>query len=135
MHQTLLAGLVLSTLAPFATAQLHSGMPAPLPGTPMTPPPVDHPALGAQPGFGNDAPTRGGGGGGGGTPDAARPKSPPRPEETAGAKLAGKELKKAVAKVKALKWGESLEEALASAAGTGKPVLWLQALGDIDGFA
>ena len=44
-------------------------------------------------------------------------------------------MKKAVAAVKSLKWHESLGDAKAIAAATGKPILWLQALGDIDGFA
>jgi hypothetical protein len=135
MHPTLLAGLAFSLLTPFATAQLHSGMPQPLPGTPMTPPPVDHPALGAQPGFGGDAPRPSGGGGGGGGQKGAPQPRPAPPEDTVGAKLGGRDLKKVVAKVTALKWGKSLEEAFVQSAATGKPVLWLQALGDIDGFA
>ena len=55
--------------------------------------------------------------------------------ETFGPKLEGKQLKKAVAKVKALKWHNSLLDAKALSVATGKPVLWLQALGEIDGLA
>ncbi|MFY9340858.1 MAG: hypothetical protein WAT39_00120 [Planctomycetota bacterium] len=136
----LLAPGVLFLLAPFAVAQLQSGMPAPLPGTPATPPPVDHPALGAQPLFGD--------GGGSRRPTPApepdepdvkdkpgKAKKPKVDPDTFGPKLEGRDMKKAVAAVKALKWHESLGEAKAISAATGKPILWLQALGDIDGFA
>lgn len=136
MNRPTIVASALLLLAPFARAQLR-----PLPGMPMVSPPVPHPALGAQPPFDGDgpkAPSAGGGGGGG----PAGPKQPgnvakpmPPAPETVGAKLAGKDMKKAVAKVKALKWHESLAEAKAIAAATGKPILWLQALGDIDGFA
>lgn len=132
MRHSLLPGLTFLLLTPFAAAQLRPGLPAPLPGTPMLPPPAGHPALGAQLGAGGEtkAPGRRA------TPDGGEaPIAPGKPEDTNGAKLAGKDLKKAVAKVRTLKWGASLEEAFAKAAGTGKPVLWLQALGDIDGFA
>lgn len=128
---TLAAVLV---LAPLAHAQLH-----PLPGMPMVPPPVPHPALGAQPLFGNDAPKARAGGGGGAAAPAPQPGKapapPPPPRETNGKQVEGKDLKQAVAKVKSLKWIESLAEAKAQSAATGKPIFWLQALGDIDGFA
>jgi hypothetical protein len=130
------AATTLTLLAPFATAQRQ-----PLPGMPMVPPPVPHPALGAQPWFNGEneqsstktapepemAPT----------PDKkqkpARPAVPP--EETMGPKVEGQALKKAIGKVKSLKWFDNLSEARAHSAATGKPILWLQALGDIDGFA
>lgn len=133
------ASSALLLLAPFATAQLHSGMPSPLGGIPMTPPPVDHPALGAQPLFGD--------------PGRASPSpstSPAEPAEPAkcgpackkevdpdtfGPKRIGADLKKAVVAVKALEWQRSLVDAKAMSAATGKPILWLQALGDIGGFA
>jgi hypothetical protein len=133
-----LASSAIVLLAPFLTAQR-----GPLPGMPMVPPPVPHPALAAQPLFGDSgggsapapapapAPTRAApampGGGG-----CAQPAGDP---DTTGVKLEGKGLKKAVAKVKALAWHESLLDARAMSAATGKPILWLQALGDIDGFA
>lgn len=133
------AASALALLAPFAAAQLR-----PLPGMPMVPPPVPHPALAAQPFFSDNA-TSSGGSSSPGTPKPAngampgnvpQPPAPPRPpEETSGRKIEGKELKKAVGKVKALKWLDDLAEAKAQSAATGKPILWLQALGDIDGFA
>ena len=126
MIRTPIVASALLLLAPFARAQLH-----PFPGMPMVPPPVPHPALGAQPLFDGDGPRAPGGGGGAAPGNVPQPPAP----ETTGAKLAGKEMKKAVAKVKALKWHESLAEAKAVSAATGKPILWLQALGDIDGFA
>lgn len=137
-----LASSALLLLAPFATAQLHSGMPSPLGGIPMTPPPVDHPALGAQPLFGDP-----------GCAAPSSPTSPAKPAEPAepakcgpackkeadpdtyGPKRIGADLKKAVATVKALEWQRSLADAKALSAATGKPILWLQALGDIGGFA
>jgi hypothetical protein len=55
MTSRLLVPAAILFLTVAANAQLHSGMPAPMPGVPMTPPPVDHPALGAQPWFNNEA--------------------------------------------------------------------------------
>ncbi len=117
----------MSLLAQFAPGQIH----APLPGIPMTPPPVDHPALAAQPLIGDHGsssrstspPV---------TPADSMPPAPAADPATAGPRIAGKDLKKAVVKVAALKWCNSLGEARAQAAATGKPILWLQALGDID---
>src|SRR5262245_58396297 len=57
MTSLLLVPAAILFLTVAANAQLHSGMPAPMPGVPMTPPPVDHPALGAQPWF-NDTPSK-----------------------------------------------------------------------------
>ena len=54
---------------------------------------------------------------------------------TFGVKKSGKELKKAVAMVKALPWNSKLSTALTKSKQTGKPVLMLQTLGDIGGFA
>lgn len=108
-------------------------------GMPMTAPPVPHPALGNQPLFdtsGKRAPQPAPGAG---APMGAGPVyGPPAPgpdPAASGKKVEGKDLKKAVKKVAALHWESKLDEALAQAAATGKPVLWLQALGDIDGFA
>lgn len=118
-------------LAPFAHAQLR-----PLPGMPMVPPPVPHPALGAQPFFGNDTPaSRPAGGGAAPAPQPGKQPAAQPPRETNGKQVEGRDLKRAVAKVKALKWIESLADAKAQSAATGKPIFWLQALGDIDGFA
>jgi hypothetical protein len=120
-------------LAPFATAQFRSGMPAPLPGLPATDPPVDHPALGAQPLMGDKSRPRSGGA----TDKKPAPaKAMPEPVPgTVGPQKEGKELKKAVAKVNALKWCETLGDAKARSAATGKPILLVQALGDLEGFA
>lgn len=124
MNRTLAVSALL-LLAPVAFAQRQ-----PLPGIPMTPPPVNHPGLLGQPLFGDSS--RPGPSGpavsGGGQVD-------PAAADTRGPKLDGKNLKKAVAKVKALHWLDSLTEAKVKSAATGKPILWLQALGDIDGFA
>jgi hypothetical protein len=54
---------------------------------------------------------------------------------TVGPQLAGKDLKKAIKKVTALQWHEKLSDAKAESAATGKPILWVQALGELDGFA
>lgn len=132
MNRSVLAASALVLAAPFATAQWRA-----LPGSPMVSPPAPHPALAAQPLAG------GAGGGDGGTraapgsrsPAAAMPAQPPRDPDTFGPKLEGKALKQAVARVKKLAWHESLLDARAMSAATGKPVLWLQALGEIDGFA
>ncbi|MEO6596614.1 MAG: hypothetical protein ABIP94_17845 [Planctomycetota bacterium] len=129
-----------ATIATFSVASLlpaqRSGLPQAPPGVPITAPPVDHPALAAQPLMGDASgrtratPVK---------PDAIGPAGPSARNErdpvTAGAKVAGKDLKKAVAKVSSLKWRESLSEARVQAAAQGKPILWVQALGDIDGFA
>lgn len=120
--------LAVVTLLGAAAAQ---GMPSPLPGLPMTPPPVDHPALAAQPLMQDDSPARGGGGGA-----AAPAKAQPMPDPaTVGPKLAGKDLKKAVGKVADLKWHGKLGAARADAAASDKPILWLYALGELEGFA
>jgi hypothetical protein len=125
--------LAVLALAGVATAQIRG----PLPGIPMTPPPVDHPALMNQPLFQPPKP-------------APAPESEPAKEEkeeepankpkpvdpdTVGPKLAGKDLKKVVKKVAGLKWNENLLDARADSAGSGKPILMIQALGEIDGFA
>jgi hypothetical protein len=34
-----------------------------------------------------------------------------------------------------LQWHEKLSDAKAESAATGKPILWVQALGELDGFA
>jgi len=108
------------------TAQLQR-----LPGTPMVPPPVNHPALAGQPLIGGDT-------------TKARPrgvKVRPAPKavkpdpSTMGVKLKGKAMKAAVKKVAALPWHKKLSKAKSKAKQTGKPILLLQTLGDIDRFA
>lgn len=58
-----------------------------------------------------------------------------RDPTTQGTQLEGKQLARAIASVTALPWFEDLDEARLESAASGKPVLWLQALGEIDGFA
>lgn len=135
MTSLLLVPAAILFLTVAANAQLHSGMPAPMPGVPMTPPPVDHPALGAQPWFNNEAskapaePAKE-------TKDPAKKpgKKMKDPDPAvAGPKLGGRDLKKAVDAVASLKWLDGLSKARAHAGASGKPVLLLQALGkDID---
>jgi hypothetical protein len=129
---SLLASATILFLSATASAQLRSGMPAPFPGVPMTPPPVDHPALGAQPGFNQPSESKAAP-----SPAAKKPGKKASDPAVAGPKVAGKELKKAVVAVKkSLKWYESLKEARTHSGASGKPILWVQALGeDIDGFA
>ena len=122
--------LAVLALAGAAVAQ-HRG---PLPGIPMTPPPVDHPALANQPLFqpppkSEPAPAP--------APKEEEPANKPKPvdPDTVGPKVAGKDLKKVVGKVAALKWNENLIEARGDSAASGKPILLIQALGEIDGFA
>lgn len=125
--------LCLAVLATAAVAQR-----APLPGIPMTPPPVNHPALGNQPLF---QPPKsaddGAGAGGGAAKPAVKPAPAPAPADpdSDGVKLTGKDLASAIAKVTALPWQKSLAAAQAQAAASGKPILWLQGLGALDGDA
>ena len=117
----LFASAVLS-LAPLARAQF-------LPGMPVVPPPVPHPSLGALLG-GSRAPSPPVGCGA-----PVGPAATPPPPETTGVQVAGKELKQAIAAVTALEWFDDLAAAKARSAATGKPILWLQSLGDLEGFA
>ena len=94
---------------------------------PMVSPPVKQPAFAGQPLIGNDRPTRPSGGG-----SAQRVK---RDASTQGVKLEGRKLKKAVAKVKKLPWNKSLRKAKTKSSQSGKPILLLQTLGDIGGYA
>ncbi|MCK5944940.1 MAG: hypothetical protein KAI24_23330 [Planctomycetes bacterium] len=102
-----------------------------LPGLPIVPPPVDHPALAGQPLMGNN---------GDAAPKArgVRVKTTAKPMKadpsTSGVKVKGKDLKKAVQKVAALPWLK-LDRAKAESKKTGRPILLLQTLGEIDGFA
>jgi len=48
----------------------------------------------------------------------------------------GRELSRAVRKVmRDLEWHEKLEDAVAAAGPSDKPILWIQVLGELDGFA
>lgn len=57
------------------------------------------------------------------------------PPETHGVKVAGKDLKRAVKQIAALRWHDDLTAARTESAATGKPILWVQALGDLEGPA
>lgn len=127
----------------FATALLGvasclpAQMPRPLPGIPIVAPPVPHPALLAQPlmqpamqaaAMTTSAPAP--------TGPAAMPAKPPEPDPaTVGPKVRGKDLSKAVKMVGKLAWHDRLDEACEEAREQGKPVLWIQGLGDLEGFA
>ena len=124
--------LAVLVLASAATAQMRGA----LPGTPMTAPPASSPALAAQPLCDIGSPTRLQTSSPPPGPATCNPAPQPAPDPAlAGPQIGGKDLKKAVAKVQTLQWHESLPEARALAAATGKPILWLQALGDLEGFA
>lgn len=126
----------IATLAGTLTAGVLMLVPAtaqrgPLPGLPMTPPPVNHPALAAQPMMRTVDETR--------AAPVARPAARPKPKQpdpdTQGVKCEGKELAANVKKLKALDWNKSLADVRTEAARSGKPILWLQTLGDLSGFA
>jgi hypothetical protein len=112
--------------------------PPPLPPQllPTVPPAVDHPAYAAQPLI--ESGCRG-------APPAAAPSSAPKPPpETPEAKaarefkerrVAGKELKKSIeAARKKLEFRKDPADARAMAAASHQPLLWVQALGDLDGL-
>lgn len=107
----------------------------PLPGIPMVP--VDHPALALQPTMGGSQPNTPASDPSPAGKKAGQPMAPkpPAEPETVGPKRAGKDLKKAVATVTKLHWHDKLGEARVRAAASGKPILFLQALGDLEGFA
>ncbi|MFK7739906.1 MAG: hypothetical protein AB8H80_06245 [Planctomycetota bacterium] len=58
-----------------------------------------------------------------------------RPAATNGVKAQGVALKRAVAKVKGMPWLKDLKKASQESEQRQRPILYLQALGDIDGFA
>ena len=93
----------------------------PLPGLPIVSPPTQHPALAGQLLLRQGAGTR--------------CCTNPAPEPvTRGVKIRGKELKAAVKKVAALPW-RKLASAKAESKRGGRPILLLQTLGKLDGFA
>lgn len=157
MRLSLATILLLPALLP---AQMRPAPPPPRPAPmppaaiPVVAPPVDHPVYGGQPNFprGNgQTPTpkpspnpgkgpRKGGPGGPAVPAAPGAPAVPSAEEEAakaflGERVAGRDLKKRVKEVRELGWVEDLDKARARAAAAGKPVFWVQALGDLDGFA
>ena len=97
----------------------------------MVAPPAGAPGLLAQPLMGDTAkaaPSRG--------VTIKNPAKVVKPDPaTSGVKLKGNELKKAVAKVKALPWNKRLSDAKSKSSASGKPILLLQTLGDIGGYA
>lgn len=122
-------------LAALALASIASAQRGPLPGIPIVPPPVNHPALMAQPLMQPDS---------GRTKPAPAPKNPSKAKKpkrakidpaTVGPKAEGRALKKRVQKVAKLKWGKNLWDLKARSAATGKPILYLQALGSLSGYA
>ena len=132
LTKTLFVGLATGLLL-VGSAQAQRGSPA-VPaarsparvgsaGLPSVRPPADHPALAGQPlvDIGKLA-------------NVAMRKAVEVVPETRGVKKAGLDLKKAVTRVKALDW-HKLDKAEAEAANGGKPILLLQTLGDIGGFA
>ena len=126
LSHSLAAGLLLLTVA---TAQR-----GPLPGIPLVPPPVPHPALASQPlisefpsllAAASNAKVK-----------VRQAKKQPRPDpSTHGIKKKGRDLKKAVARVKAMPWVRSLDVAASDARRLGKPILVLQTLGKLTGYA
>jgi hypothetical protein len=68
---------------------------------------------------------------------ACAPAMPPMPRDpaTEGPQRTGKQLAHAIAAVTALPWHSELDAARVESAATGRPILWLQALGELDGFA
>ena len=94
----------------------------PLPGLPIVSPPTQHPALAGPLLLRHGAGTR-----------AASSEPAPEPV-TRGVKIRGKELKAAVKKVAALPW-RKLTSAKAESKRAGRPILLLQTLGKLDGFA
>lgn len=131
MKPTSLSSLVLTGLLLAGSLSAQRG---PLMGTPLVPPPVPHPALAGQPLIDN-------GSGQTNPPPAAAPivkalqEQAARDPATSGVKVSGGQLKRAVAKVKQMPWHKSYGECLLDAKASGKPVLWLQTLGDLTGFA
>ena len=94
---------------------------------PLVPPPAGAPGLAAQPLFDDGSRA--------GPAIGARSKSSKRDPATTGVKKKGTDLRKAVAKVRALPWNKRLKDAQAKARRSGKPILMFQTLGEIGGLA
>jgi hypothetical protein len=143
-NSLLLAIAVASVLSAGAldAQRLSGATPTPAPSPPHLLPvvPVDHPAYAAQPlaqpdiGTSQPAPA---------PPAPGAPGAQPAPDpaevlaqQFLQKRIAGRDLKKAVARVtKDLDWKKTLFDAKAAAVARGRPILLVQALGDIDGFA
>ena len=134
-HPVLLAVLALASLA---TAQ-RGAAPAARPALPSAPPAATRAALAQRPllplSDREPPPSPAKAGAQQSPADQRSPEEIAIEQSTTGAKVAGKDLKKAVKKVAALRWHESTTDARAEAAATGKPMLWVHALGELDGFA
>src|SRR5262245_16741363 len=138
------AAVFAATLVPgFASAQMRA-VPAPAqqmppPAMTMTPPPATPNTLAAM--LQTIAPAAAATPAANSTPDCPTPAAPVDPEVVAArafqqTRVAGRDLKSSVGRVLGgLDWREKLEDARATAAATGKPILWIQSLGDLDGFA
>ncbi len=125
MRRPLLAACLCTLLSGAAlNAQMYLGAPAG--AMPLLPPPTQIPGCGPMAALESPTPAA-----------PAVPAPPPvQPDPTTtGPQVAGKALARAVATVTALPWLDDLAAARLVAAATGKPVLWLQALGELDGFA
>jgi len=144
-----LAAVFAATLVPgFASAQMAiRALPAPAPmpphAMPVTPPPVE-PMTWAAVALQTAAPAPAAmpaAKGAKGAEDGATAAPPVDPEIVAArafqqTKVAGRDLKASVGRVLGgLDWRDDLLDARATAAATGKPILWIQSLGDLDGFA
>lgn len=102
-----------------------------LPGLPVVAPPAGAPGLAAQPLFNDGTKARQ-------VRDvkiSTKAKAVKPDPATSGVKLKGDALRKAVKKVAALPWNKRLGEAQSKARRSGKPILLLQTLGDIDKLA
>jgi len=121
-------------------ASLVSAQRGPLPGMPLVPPPVDHPALAAQPLMQSDSQGAVAEGRSVNKQRASKKvgaarKARPVDPSTSGVQNSGRSLKKAIAKVTRLGWHKSLTGAKLHSASSGKPILWINSLGDLSGYA
>lgn len=149
MKSVLALTLSCAALGSLAPAQLRPQMPPPL--VPVVPPPVPHPAYAGQPAMQPKsqpmpaAPSAVGRRTGPAGPSGSGPSGPgaelPDPAALAAAeflqkRVEGRDLKQAVKRVlKSLEWHERLDEVKKEAIEQRKPILWIQSLGELDGFA
>lgn len=112
--------------------------PAPTHALPLIPPPVQHPAYLGQPGMMDDGGSAAAAAGSGGAAPSAGTDDPAAASahEFLNRRVGGRDLKSAVDRVlKGLDWKHDLLDARAAAVARGVPILWIQSLGDIGGFA
>src|SRR5262245_56177015 len=138
------AAVFAATLVPgIALAQHFGASPmaaTPPPAMPVTPPPVE-PMTWAAVALQTTASAAAATPAANSTGDCPTPAAPLDPEVVAArafqeVRVAGRDLKDSVGRVLGgLDWREKLEDARATAAATGQPILWIQSLGDLDGFA